>query len=296
MADIQVKRKTSVTVTETFYLDGAPSDLDSGVPAVVATFPDGTALSPAPVATKPGGTTGQYRIVLASQPEVTWLDLAWTGTIGGQPQTLGGRVEWLGEHLFTIPALRALKILNARPFESATTWPDSQLHDARAAVTDEITRILGFSPVPRFAREVLDGGSSQMVLGNLKASRLLSVTVNGAVQSLSGYTVRPTGILEATSAYTWGPATTYGRSNVTVEYVHGWDRVQGNGAHMAMMMAAADLDPSGYSSATTVSTPDGGSYTYEPSETGRGGFVRHTGIRVVDRWLNRWSAAGVAVA
>jgi len=30
--------------------------------------------------------------------------------------------------------------------------------------------------------------------------------------------------------------------------------------------------------------------TYEPSETGRGGFQRFTGIRDVDRWLNRHRA------
>jgi hypothetical protein len=51
-----------------------------------------------------------------------------------------------------------------------------------------------------------------------------------------------------------------------------------------------------FSSGTTVTTPDGVSVTYEPSEMGRSGYVRHTGIRSVDRYLNRWSDVGLVVA
>jgi hypothetical protein len=52
------------------------------------------------------------------------------------------------------------------------------------------------------------------------------------------------------------------------------------------MWAAAELIPSLYSSAQTVTTADGETISYEPSETGRNGFQRFTGIRAVDRWLN----------
>jgi len=45
------------------------------------------------------------------------------------------------------------------------------------------------------------------------------------------------------------------------------------------------LNPSGFSSATTVSLPDGSSYSYDPSETDRSGRIRPTGFRDVDRWL-----------
>jgi hypothetical protein len=63
-----------------------------------------------------------------------------------------------------------------------------------------------------------------------------------------------------------------------------------------MLYAAAELNPSVFSSGTTVTTPDGVSVTYEPSEMGRSGYVRHTGIRSVDRYLNRWSDVGLVVA
>jgi len=48
--------------------------------------------------------------------------------------------------------------------------------------------------------------------------------------------------------------------------------------------------------ATTVSTPDGAVYTYEPSEMGRGNFQRYTGVRDLDRWLHLHRQAGLVVA
>jgi hypothetical protein len=127
VADIQVKRKTSVTVTETFTYDGAPIDLDSGgVPVVVAAAPDGTTTLPAVSGTwvgPPARTTGQYRVVLTGQdhPEVTWRDLAWTGTIGGLSQTLESRVVWLGSLLFTLSDMREY----AMPGSAATPFTDA---------------------------------------------------------------------------------------------------------------------------------------------------------------------------
>jgi len=293
MADLlQILKGTSGTVTETFEIDGAPINVDAGLPTLAISRPDATAYTPLPTvldtwAGPPARTTGQYRCVLPRQLECTWLDYELTGTIGGQPQTLGGRVEWLGATLFNISAMRALKVAGSKPFESTTTWPDAKLHEARAA-----TLILAFSPVPRFARETVDGdGLWSVVLPHLKCHDLLSVTVNGVAQSVGSYTLRRSGILEATSGYVASGTFTAGRQNVVVEYVHGEPRVMGNGGHMAMMFAAADLDPSGFSNGATVTTPDGVSYTYEPSETGRGGVERPTGIRIVDRWLRRWGQA-----
>ncbi|HEY3261852.1 MAG TPA: hypothetical protein VGJ95_16570, partial [Pseudonocardiaceae bacterium] len=163
-----------------------------------------------------------------------------------------------------------------------------QIMDARAATLDEFQRILDWSPVPRFAREFHDGGRSWLRLRNTKAARLLSVTVDGAAQTVSGYTLRPSGLLEGTFAS--------GSQNIAVEYVHGASQIPGDGARQAMLYAAAELNPSVFSSGTTVTTPDGVSVTYEPSEMGRSGYQRHTGIRSVDRYLNRWSDIGLVVA
>lgn len=288
---VQLDSGTSATPQETFQVNGLPSDLDSGVPVVTLVRPDGTAGPVSGTVSHVGAVgSGTYSFVAAAQANPIYFDVAWVGTIGGSTQTLGSRVEWVGQPLFTIAALRALRVAGGTPF-SLTAVPlitDQQLQDARAATLEEFTRILDWSPVPRFARELHDGGRSWLRLRHTKAGPLLSVAVGGVAQTLSGYTLRPSGLLEGSFSS--------GSQNIAIEYVHGASQIPGDGSRQAMLYAAAELNPSVFASGTTVTTPDGVSVTYEPSEMGRSGYVRHTGIRSVDRYLNRWSDVGIAVA
>lgn len=298
MADlIQVGKGTSVTPIVEFQYNGAGQDLDSGVPTVTLTRPDGTA-GPAAGTVTDLAAPGQYSFVVAAQPEVTWLDYTAVGTVGGQPQTLTGRVEWIGQPLFNLSTFRALRVAGGTPFALTATplFTDRQIMDTRTAVLEEIQTILGYPPVPRFRRETLDGtGTTQLRLLGQEATRVLSVTVNGAAQTATNYQVSVGNTIEAVTGYGYGTPFTWGRRNVIVEYVHGTERPEGLCSRIAMLWTAADLNPSGFSSAATVSLPDGSTYTYVPSETGRGGFIRHTGDRQIDNWLNRHRAiAGVA--
>jgi len=298
---LQVLVDTSTTITETFSVDGAPIDVDSGTPTVTATYPSGTALTPAPTVSGSwtGRTTGQYRFVLDAQPEVTWLDYEMTGVIGGKTQKLKGRVEWIGASLFTVSDLRGFRVGNDYPFATTATplFTNEQIMQVRTAALDEVETILGFSPVPRYRRRVFNGdGSTCLILPDLMAHKLLAVTVNGTAQALSGYDLTDASVLEAVSSYSYGTAFTFGRRNVVVEYAAGWERVRGLGRDVALVLAASELLPDGLSNAVSVTPPDGISYSYEPSETGRGGYQRHTGIRKLDRWLNRHSQQGLAVA
>jgi hypothetical protein len=302
VADIQVKRKTSLTLTETFSVDGAPTDLDiappTGVPTVVATAPDGTTTAPTASGAWTGRTTGQFRVVLAAQPEVTYRDLTWTGTIGGQAQTLESRVEWIGDLLFTLAQFRALKVAGGTPFASSVTWPDAQILETRAEVLDEFTGILGFSPVPRFHRETLSvpyGGD--VLLSELLVTRILSVTAGGIAQVAANFFVDPGGRLLPVSNYLASPWAAYGYGAVVVEYVAGWPRVKGDGSDVAMLRAAMKLSPGLGSTANTVTTPDGGVYTFDPAgQVTRFGNVRHFGVPAIDAWLNRYEQRGIAVA
>jgi hypothetical protein len=304
MSDLlQFKRLTSATVMQTFTVDGTPIDLDSGVPTVTITRPDGTTIASGTVsgawAGPPARTTGQYRFVLAGQPEVTVLDVTWTGTVGGQPQTLQSTVEIVGAHLFTEAAMRALKVAGGTPFAATATplFTDQQIMDARAATLDEFQQILGFSPVPRFMREILNGdGRTSLSLPGLMASRILSVTINGVAKTATDYQISSVNEIEAISNYGYGAAFPSGRRNVTVEWVAGWDRVMGEGSNFAMVHTAAVLDPGISSSASTVTTPDGVSYTFDAAgQVTRAGHTRHFGTPNLDSWLNRWAARiGVA--
>jgi hypothetical protein len=295
---LQFERLSSATVQEVFKSGVTPTDLDSGVPVVTITRPDGTTIASGTVTHVGPAGSGTYQFVLAGQPQCTVLDVTWTGTIGGQSQTRPGTIEIVGAHLFTVAEIRAFKVAGGTPFASDTAWPDSKLHEARAATLDEFTQILGFSPVPRFYRETHDGdGSGCVLLNELEAGPLLSVKVNGVAKAVGDYTLKPSGILEATSNYTLSGSFTRGSQNVTVEYVAGWSRVMGDGSNVAMLRAAMRLDPGISSSATSVTTPDGVSYSFDPAgQVTRAGNVRHFGVPAIDSWLNRWSQAGFAVA
>ena len=287
---VQVTRGTSYTPIVVFEVNGVGQNLDSGLPVVTLTKPDGTAGPATGTVTSLGA--GAYSFVVAAQAQVTWLDYTAVGTIGGQPQTLTGRIEWLGETLFNVAAFRALKVANGTPF-AATAVPlysDRQIMDTRTAILDELEQILGFSPVPRFTRATLNGnGAGELVLPGVAATLILSVAVNGVAQTPGNYQVGPGNTIEAVSNYTSGTPFTAGRRNVVVEWVRGLDRIPGKGSHVAMLWAGQELNPSGFSNAVSVSMPDGATYSYNPSEVGRGGFMRHTGAADLDRWLHRWS-------
>jgi hypothetical protein len=295
----QILAGTSVSITETFSVDGTAINVDSGLPTLTLTKPDGTAYTPVPTvlnswAGPPARAVGEYRFVLPAQPDPYYLDYKLVGTIGGQPQTFGGRVEWVGASLFNLADLRGLKVAGGFPFALTADYSNQQLQDTRAAVLDEFTDILGFSPVPRYYREVVSAYSwADVVLTKGRpVTKLLSITVSGTSTAASGYYLGPGGALLPRSAYAVVPWSATGLGNVAVEYVAGWDRVEGNGSRMAMLYAAAQLNPAGFSSASTVSLPTGESFSYEPSEVGRNGFQRWTGIRDVDRWLNLHTTRG----
>jgi hypothetical protein len=300
---LQILRKTSVTVTQTFYSGPTATDIDSGLPTLAITRPDGTGYTPLPTVSGSwtGRTTGQYRFVLPRQLECFWLDYELTGNVGGEPQTLGGRVEWLGATLFDIGELRALRVGDEYPFATTATplFTDQQIHDARTATLDEFEHFLGYSPVPRFAREVLDGNrATTLWLRHQKAHRVLSVTVGGVAQTAANYQINADNELEAISAYGYGTVFTWGRRNVAVEYVHGAERVMGDGGLAAMLRVTQRLLPGFSSAARTVTTPDGVTYDLGDmaGQVTRGGTTRRFGIPFIDAWLSEWSQSGVAAA
>jgi hypothetical protein len=299
MATIQIAAGTSATIQETFYSGGTPTDLDTGVPVVTVTKPDGTTIASGTVSHVGAAGSGVYQFVLASLADPTILSITWTGTIGGQPQTLRSTVEVIGTYLFTIPDLRAVRVGGTpNAFTDTAAWPASLLAARRAEVTDDFANRTGWSFVPRFAREVLDGGSGQLVLAHLKASKLLSVTVNGVAQSLSGWTLRPSGVLEATSAYGWGTAPVWGRSNVVIEYVHGFDSPPPAVSSAGLARAAMLLLPSGTSTASSWTTPDGTTYTYDAAGRALGTGTNHYGVPAIAEVLNHpaYNALGMAAA
>jgi hypothetical protein len=297
MSDLlQILKGTGARPRITFYSNGAPADLDSGVPTVTVTTPAGATSTP--TASKVTDTTGIYEFTLTPQPEVIYLTITWAGAIGGVTQTRTTYVEVLGGSLFTLAALRDLKVAGGRPFESTTTYPDAMLLDTRTEVLEEFADILGFSPVSRFYREVVSVGfGGEVILKQLLVTRVLSVTAGGVAQVAANFFVDPGGRLLPVTSYAASPWAAYGYGVVVVEYAAGWERPKGDCSDVAMLRAAMKLDPGISSTASTVSTPDGSSYTFDAAgQVTRGGTTRHFGVPAIDAWLNRHSMAGLAVA
>lgn len=292
---IQVLTGTSAIIQETFQVDGVPTDLDTGVPTVTITRPDGTAGPASGTVTHVGSTgSGTYQFVLTAQSVVTVLAITWVGTIGGQQQTLASTVEVVGAFLYTLAAVRAVKVGGTAPF-NATDYPNQLLLDRRAEVTDDFEAKTGWSFVPRFTRERHSGdGTPTLVVRQYKPGSLLSVTVDGASQTLADFDLDADGVL------TWHagtfPATR--PANVAVEYVRGFDRPPAKISSDALAVTASWLLPPEVGSASVWTTPDGTTYSFDPA--GRalsGGGTAFYGIPKVDADLNSpaYSARGGGV-
>jgi hypothetical protein len=281
---IQILKGTSATISETFQVDGGTLDLDSGVPVVTITKPDGSAGPASGTVSHVGATnSGTYQFVLAAQAELTLLTVTWVGTIGGQQQTLISTVEVVGGFLFTVAQFRAVTVAGGQPFTTAA-FPNSVVLDRRAEVTDDFEQRCGWSFIPRFTRERHTGDlTSTLIVRRHKPGALLSVTVDGALQILSGFDLADDGTL------TWSlgsfPATR--PNNVVVEYVRGWDRPPAEVSSVGLARTAGLLQPSQFNGAVTVTTPDGASYNYsQAGQSFAGGGRRYYGIPDIDAVLS----------
>lgn len=290
MADTHVQVGHTATIEARFYADGVLAD--DGTPTIGITKADGTILVAAGAATSSGGT-GIRQFALPAQSEVNLLKATWTGST----QTVVTWVEIIGDILYTLAALRGVKVGAGFPFTVAD-FPNQMVLDRRVEVTQDFEARTGYSFVPRFAREALDGnGRSDLVLRQLRASKLLSVTIDGTAQPTSSFTLAPSGVLTWKSG---GWFSMLQRQNVTVEYVRGWDRTPPVIASAALARTAMLLLPSlAGSTASSWTTPDGTTYSYDAAgQVTQAGTIRHYGVPGIDSVLNSptYSALGLAVA
>jgi hypothetical protein len=285
MAAQHVQVGHTATIEARFYADGVLQD--DGTPTIGITRADGTTLVAPGTATSSGGT-GIRQYALPAQPEVNLLKATWTGAT----QTVITWVEIVGDILYTLAAMRAVKTAGGTPFAVTADYPNQMLLDRRSEVTDDFEAKTGWSFIPRFTREEHSGdGTSTLIINEYKPGKLLSVTVDGTAQTLADFDLTPDGVL------TWHggrfPATRPG--NVTIEYVRGWDRPPAKISSDALAVAASWLLPPQASNASTWTTPDGTSYSFD--NAGRalsGGGTAFYGIPKVDADLNNpaYNASG----
>ncbi|HTE69091.1 MAG TPA: hypothetical protein VK942_10090 [Actinomycetes bacterium] len=281
-ADLLTERLSPVQPTAEFSSGGTLTDLDGpagGTCTVTLTRPDGTAGPGSGTVTHV--STGKYSFVLAGQPEVTVFDVAWSGAIGSQSVTKKTQVEVVGDLLFTLAAAKAW---------DAGAIPNAGVSDAdilakRISLLDDLERPqrCNVAFVPRYTRETHHGTGGDLRLWSARATKLLSVTVNGVAQDLAGFTLGQDGILRATSNYAYGTTPIRsGISNVVVEYVRGHDQVPGPVSEAALRIARATLVPSNIGDRATSITNDAG--TILLATAGRGSYQPY-GIPLADSVL-----------
>jgi hypothetical protein len=289
---LQFLVRTPVQPRGKFILGGVLTDLAGpagGTCTATLTKPDGSA-GPAS-GTVTHVAAGIYSFTLAGPPDPIMYDIAWSGQIGGEPVTVTTQAEALGELLFTLPELRELRVGNGQPFKDSAVWGEERLLEARTATLEEFQRILWYAPVPRYGRAVRSGeGTSSLELPHYEASRILTATIDGAAleaEELADLHIHGR-VLSRKTLGGWPQGT----GNTAIEYVHGLPAPPGDGSNVAMLRAAMRLDPAAMSGATSVVTPDGSSYQFDPAgQVTRAGQVRHFGVPAIDAWLNRWKVA-----
>jgi hypothetical protein len=288
-ADVtRVLARTGAKPRVTFTTDSGTTDLD-GTCTVTATNPAGATVAGTPLAAShvaPAGS-GTYEWTLPPQPDPTLLRQDWSGAISGVAVTVTTWVEIVGGFLFTLAELRAVSVDGRTPFTDTSLFGDQRLREVRDEVTEDFEARAGWSFIPRYERELLDGdGSSTLLLAHPKPQRVLAASVSGTALDSSGLADLKLGEHGAVRRATLG-SWTAGVQNVTVEYVHGWAQVPAAVKTAALGRAAMLLVPSlGGSAASSWTTPDGTTYTYDPAGRTVAGMTQHYGIPKLDSVLN----------
>lgn len=293
MSLVRVVKTAAATLTRTFYVDETPTDAAGAVTVTVTRAADGSAVTSG---TATHGVVGTYAFVLPSQVNLDWLDIAWTGSLGGGTVTLVDRVEIVGGFLFGLAEARG----SDASLSSTSTYTTAMLTARRIEVEQECERLTGRSFVPRFRRIALNGtGRAEIAtpdqdLRTLRAASVAWVTGETPIAltgpTLTGIVVTAEGILVRPAGIPWP----LGQGNVVVEYEYGWDRppVSLAGKAMVHLRSLLNATRTGLPDRTLSYTTTDGSATYQLAQPTRG----TTGIPEVDAVYARYQAPAAGFA
>ncbi|MFJ8818206.1 hypothetical protein [Amycolatopsis thermoflava] len=290
MAVTRVARTATAVLRHTFVVDETPTASTTTV-TVSVTDANGTVVASGDAIAEDAGT---YVFTLPSQAQLQVLTVGWSATIAGAAVVETDYVEIVGGFYFTLVEGRA----SDSSLADQAKYPTAALKAARLEVEIECEQICERAFVPRYGRAVLDGtGNEQIMLPDADVRTIRAVRVAPQVGQtfvaltalqLAALAVTADGMLERTDGVAW----TEGRSNVIVEYEHGWDTPPQDLKEQALVRfrsLAAKHRTGIPDRAQSFTAVDGG--TYRLSLPGR--FA--TGIPDVDAVYSRYSrGAGAA--
>lgn len=227
---------------------------------------------------------GRYTFVLAPQPMVANLVVAWTGTWGGVPQTLTTTAEIVGAYLFTLAEARAY---DKAVLGNATVYSDAAIRAARVGITDFFQEITGVGFVPRYGRAVLDGdGGRELKVQDFgHVDELLYASVNGTALTapeLAEVSVYPEGRFYRPAG--WPRSADGSRRNIVLGYEFGAHQAPWDVHEQALVLLRYTLVPSDISDRTITWTNELGTFRQAVP-----GEKYPTGLPSVDAMLSRYS-------
>lgn len=220
------------TLRHTFYVGEQPTAA-AGAVTVSATDPTGVQVFSGTATAEPDGG---YSFAMPGQAQLTVLDVAWSGSIGGTVVVEYDQVEIVGGFLFSLKQGRD----SDSSLKDQVKYPTSDLVRVRTEVEQECEWICAQAWAPRYRRVTVDGtGTQDLVLPDggdeIRAGVLMrgvhtirSASVAPRVglpavpltaEQLAALTVRTGGVLRRVDGAVWAE----GDSNVVVEYEYGSD-------------------------------------------------------------------------
>jgi hypothetical protein len=264
---VQVLRNTIATITQTFYVDGVPTDPLPPTATLSVVAADGTIIvAPGTEVTRIAAGTFSYTLAADTTAELDLLTAQWTSALG----TLSATIEVVGGFVFSIAQARAAGLDEA-------TYTTDQVKQIRTYAETELEGALGYALVPRFAVHTFRAGSHRRSLASLGPylRSLRFMTVDDAPISLIG----------GLDALTWP---SYGA--VRVGYEHGLDEVPPGAAIAALDLALAIVGESTSSEIPGVAAgaerliTDDGTLVFGGAAVPTGG-VSVFSVPSVNRWV-----------
>lgn len=275
----RIHQGRSATLAHTFYTDGtATNPTPDSATVVITRQSDGTTLSGLSV-TDTGTGTVSVTLTPAQTALLDTLEVTYTATFGGQPQTFTDTVEVAGGFLFNLSDLIAVKPSNL-------TWTTAQMLQMRTLVEETIEDLCERAFVPRYRQEVVNGdGTASLMLARPDIRTIRSITADGTAYTsgqLATVAFSPSGILTDT-----GASFTSGFQNVTVGYEHGLSHAPARVRQAALLLARSLLVKGPVDDRALGQATAGGEFSFGLATPGRGGSW--VGIPEVDAAIDMYS-------
>lgn len=285
VADEQILTATAATLTARFYDQDGDLTEPAGTVTVGIVDEAGTTVVAAGTATVVGSTgVRTYTLAASATAQTRILTATWTnGTISTTT-----RAEVVGGYYASVRQIRESDDV----LDDPRKYTSAQIVTARRAVEREFEDYCGVAFVPRYRRARLDGtGKDELVLPDTELRSVRSVREYDEDNNFETYTQTELAAIPANSAgvavRTDGEIFERGRSNIVIEYEHGYDRPPADlleGFFLRVRDVLNRQNRGVPDRATTFTSDVGG--TYALLVAGRGGSI--TGIPDVDVVLKRY--------